>query len=112
MQERSVSTRGNLLAVARGVQAADYLLTDGFSGQVEEADIAIYDGRIAGIGPGYRANQTMSLAGACVAPGLIDAHVHIERSLCLPARFAEAVLPHGVTCAVTESTRDCQRSWR
>ncbi|MBV7332589.1 adenine deaminase [Chloroflexi bacterium TSY] len=102
-----MSTLGNLLAVARSEQAADHLLTDCriinvFSGQVEEADIAIYSGRIAGIGSGYRANQTTSLAGAYVAPGLIDAHVHIESSLCLPARFAAAILPHGVTCVVTD----------
>ena len=97
----------DLLAVARGDQPADLLLRNArivnvFSGRIEEADIAIHGDRIAGIGPGYRAASVVDLGGAYVAPGLIDAHVHIESSLCLPPQFAAAVLPHGVTCAVTD----------
>jgi adenine deaminase len=44
----------------------------------------------------------VDLRGAFLAPGLIDAHVHIESSLCTPPQFASAVLPHGVTCAITD----------
>src|SRR5439155_10283775 len=74
-----------------------------FTGEIEPpADIAIFDGRIAGIGGGYSAQQTVDLAGAFVAPGLIDAHVHIESSLCVPSHFAAAVLPRGVTTVVTD----------
>ena len=62
----------------------------------------IHGERIAGIGPGYRARQTVDLRDAFVAPGLIDAHVHIESSLCVPAQFAAAVLPSGVTAAVID----------
>src|SRR5205085_291146 len=36
------------------------------------------------------------------APGLIDAHVHMESSLCLPPQFACAVVPRGVTCVVAD----------
>ena len=97
----------DLLAVARGDEAADLLLRGGrlvnvFSGTIEEADIAIHGEHIAGIGPGYRARQTVDLKGAYVSPGLIDAHVHIESSLCTPAQFAAAVLPGGVTSAVID----------
>jgi adenine deaminase len=97
----------HLLAVARGDEPADLLLRGGrlvnvFSGTIEEADIAIYGDRIAGIGTGYRARQTVDLHGAFVAPGLIDAHVHIESSLCTLAQFAAAVLPCGVTSAVAD----------
>lgn len=97
----------HLLAVARGDEPADLLLRGGrlinvFSGAIEEADIAIYGDRIAGIGPGYNAGQVVDLHGAYVAPGLIDAHVHIESSLCTPAQFAAAVLPCGVTSAVAD----------
>lgn len=96
-----------LLAVARGDQPADLLLRNGkivnvFAGTVESSDIAICAGRIAGIGPGYAALCEVDLAGAHVTPGLIDSHVHIESSLCVPAQFAAAVLPHGVTSAVTD----------
>jgi adenine deaminase len=96
-----------LLAVARGDAPADLLLRNGrlvnvFSSQIEEADLAIFEGKIAGIGAGYQANREVDLRGAYVAPGLIDAHVHIESSLCIPAQFAQAVVPCGVTCAVTD----------
>ncbi len=98
---------GRLLAVARGDQPADLLLRNArmvniFAGTVEANDIAICADRIAGFGPGYAALREVDLAGAYVTPGLIDAHVHIESSLCVPAQFAAAVLPHGVTSVVTD----------
>ncbi|MGL4647969.1 MAG: adenine deaminase [Caldilineaceae bacterium] len=96
-----------LIAVARGERPADLLLRNAriinvFSGEIEAGDVAICDGRIAGIGAGYRGVTEVDLAGAYLAPGLIDAHVHIESSLCIPAQFAAAVLPHGVTCAIAD----------
>ena len=96
-----------LLAAARGEQPADLLLRNGrvvnvLSGEIEEADVALFGGRIAGVGAGYTAGETVDLQGAFIAPGLIDAHVHIESSLCLPAQFAAAVVPRGVTTAVTD----------
>ena len=96
-----------LLATARGEQPADLLLRNGrvvnvLSGEIEEADVALFGGRIAGVGAGYSAGETVDLQGAFIAPGLIDAHVHIESSLCLPAQFAVAVVPRGVTTAVID----------
>lgn len=37
-----------------------------------------------------------------IAPGLIDAHIHIESSHLCPSRFAETVIPHGTTAVVTD----------
>lgn len=96
-----------LLAVARGDQPADLLLRNGrvvnvFSGDIEDSDVALFGGRIAGVGAGYSAVQSVDLQGAFIAPGLIDAHVHIESSLCLPAQFAAAVVPRGVTTVVAD----------
>ena len=96
-----------LLAVACGEQPADLLLRNGrvvnvLSGEIEDADVALYGAHIAGIGAGYTGVETVDLQGAYVAPGLIDAHVHIESSLCLPAQFAAAVVPRGVTTAVVD----------
>jgi adenine deaminase len=100
-------TLSDLIAIARGDRPAHLLLRNGrivnvFSGEIEQADIALAGERIAGIGPGYRAENTLDLAGAYVVPGLIDAHVHIESSLCIPPHFAASVLPRGVTCVVTD----------
>jgi len=100
------------LAAARSHIPADILFTNGqilnvFSGEIEEASIAIFQETIVGITPNdgsptYSAHEVIDLAGAYIAPGLIDAHVHIESSLCIPAQFATAVVPRGVTCAVTD----------
>ncbi len=97
----------SLLAVARGDAPADLVLRNAklinvFTGEIENTDIAIHQGRIAGVGPGYTAKQERDLSGAFVAPGLIDAHVHIESSLCLPPQFAAAVVPRGVTTVVAD----------
>src|SRR5438093_8983897 len=98
----------DLLAIARGDRPADLVLKNGrivnvFSGEIEgPADIAVAGDRIAGIGSGYHGQEEIDLAGGYVAPGLIDAHVHIESSLCLPPQFAAAVVPRGVTTAVAD----------
>src|SRR4051812_33647847 len=97
----------DILAVARGDAPADLVLKNGrlvnvFSGEIEAGDVAIFGDRIAGVGPDYRGKDEVDLRGAFVAPGLIDAHVHIESSLCLPAQFAAAVVPRGVTTVVAD----------
>ncbi|MGA2231983.1 MAG: amidohydrolase family protein, partial [Tepidisphaeraceae bacterium] len=96
-----------MLAVARGERPADLVLSGGrvvnvFSGQIEEVDLAICGRWIAGVGRDYQGETRLDLKGAFVAPGLIDAHVHIESSLCVPAQFATAVVPRGVTAVVAD----------
>ncbi|HSG81977.1 MAG TPA: adenine deaminase [Gemmatimonadota bacterium] len=98
--------RRKLIEVARGDAPADLLLKNArlvnvMSGEVHDADIAIYQGRIAGFGD-YDARQTLDLQGAYVCPGLIDAHVHIESSMVTVPEFARAVVPHGTTTVVTD----------
>jgi len=97
----------DLLAVARGDRPADLALRNGrivnvLSGDIEDAEVALYGGRIAGVGASYDAIEEVDLQGAFVAPGLIDAHVHIESSLCLPAQYAAAVVPRGVTTVAAD----------
>lgn len=96
-----------LLSVARGDAPADLLLTDAryfdvFSGRLTRANIAIVGDRIAGVGDYTAGLQTVSLGGACVAPGLIDAHVHIESSMLPPHEFGSAVLCRGTTCVIAD----------
>jgi adenine deaminase len=96
-----------LISVARGDAPADTVLAGGrivnvFSGEIEEIDVAICGDRIAGVGLGYSGRERIDLNGSFIAPGLIDAHVHIESSLCVPAQFATALLPRGVIAAVVD----------
>jgi adenine deaminase len=69
---------------------------------VEEGDVVIADGIIAGIGRGYRADDTVALDGAYVLPGFINGHTHIESSFLSLPQYARAVLPHGTTSVVTD----------
>ncbi|HEC23301.1 MAG TPA: adenine deaminase [Chloroflexi bacterium] len=99
--------RRKLIEIARGDQPAALLLKNArlvnvFSGEVQETDIAIRRSRIVGVGKGYEAERVIDLGGKYVAPGYIDAHVHIESSMCTPREFAKAVIPHGVTSVVTD----------
>ena len=96
----------NLIKTAKGAQPADLLLTDArivnvYTGQVISGNIAIYDGHIAGIGD-YDAKRTVSVGNCFAAPGLIDAHVHIESTMAGVSGFVRGVLPHGTTTVVAD----------
>ncbi|MEM6552261.1 MAG: adenine deaminase [Planctomycetota bacterium] len=97
-----------LLATARGDTPATLVLRNArlvnvFTGQVQPpADLALHQDRVAGLGSNYQSDQVIDLAGAYLCPGYIDAHVHIESSLCTPAQFAAAVLPRGVTTVIAD----------
>ncbi|MCE2471051.1 MAG: adenine deaminase [Anaerolineae bacterium] len=95
------------LAAARGDASADLVLRNAnlvnvISGEIYPTDIVIHDRHVVALGAGYSGRQEVDLTGKFVAPGLIDAHVHIESSLVTPAEFARAVLPHGVTTVITD----------
>ncbi len=71
-----------IIKLARGEEPAEILLTHArlvnvYTGESYPADIALADGRIAGIGKGYSAHKVIDLGGRYVCPGFIDAHVHI-----------------------------------
>lgn len=94
------------IRVASGQEPADLVLQNArvvnvFSQTIERGDVAIADGTIAGIGH-YRGTEEVDLRGALLAPGLIDAHVHIESSMAALPEFAKAVVRHGVTCVIAD----------
>jgi adenine deaminase len=97
----------DLVAVARGDRPADLLLKNArivntFVGEIEQGDVAVYDGRIAGVGDYGQAKEIMDLRGSFVAPGLINGHTHIESSMLHPVRYAQAVVPRGTLTVVTD----------
>ncbi len=97
-----------VIAMAAGRGEADVLFTNAhllnlFSGEVEDTHVAVGRGVIVGIGPMYqRAREVYDLRGKYLLPGFIDGHVHLESSLLSPARYAEAVVPHGTTTVVAD----------
>jgi len=96
-----------LIAVARGEAAADLLLTNAriintFTAEIEKGNVAISQGRIAGIGDYNQTKQKIDLKGKYLAPGLINGHIHIESSLLHIAEYARAVVPGGTSAIVTD----------
>jgi adenine deaminase len=94
------------IRAARGTVEADLLLRGGrvvnvFTHEIVETSVALRGDRIVGLGD-LPAREVIDLNGRYVCPGLIDAHVHIEISMLPPHRFADAVLPHGVTTVVCD----------
>ncbi|MDR1778051.1 MAG: adenine deaminase [Desulfovibrio sp.] len=72
-----------------------------FTGEVEWTSLCVKDGLVLGFEP-REAEEVLDAGGAYILPGLIDAHVHIESSLLTPERFAELVLPRGVTTVIAD----------
>ncbi|MCD2249278.1 adenine deaminase [Listeria marthii] len=95
------------VAVSDGRAKADLVIKNGriinvFSGEIMDGDIAIKNGYIAGIGNFPDAEKVIDAAGAFIAPGFIDAHVHVESAMVTPSEFARVLLPNGVTTIVTD----------
>jgi adenine deaminase len=96
-----------LIAVARGDAPGDLLLANArivnvFTSEVEEGDVVLFEGRIAGVGRGYGARQVADLKGAYLLPGFINGHTHIESSMLSIGQYARAVVAHGTTSVVTD----------
>lgn len=96
----------SLIAHARGGEPADLLLRNSrvinvLSGEIIQTDVAVAGEYIVGLGR-YAARAEIDLAGSFVAPGFIDAHVHIESALVPPAEFARAIVPRGTTTVITD----------
>ncbi len=94
------------LAVARGDEPADTVIRGGralsvFTREWLEADVAIADGVIAGIGA-YDGAEVIDATGRYVVPGFIDAHMHLESVKLLVDEFARLVLPLGTTAVVAD----------
>ncbi len=100
--------RDRAVATARGDAPFDLLIENGtlfdsVTGELRPADIGLVGPLITSVHPrGARqdAGERLDAAGKTVSPGLIDTHMHVESSMVTPARYAEAVLPRGVTTIV------------
>ena len=85
-------------------------LANVFSLEYEQADVAVAQGIIVGVGEGYVAEETIDANGKVLMPGMIDGHVHVESSMLTPRRFAEAVAPLG-TAAVMADPHEIANVW-
>lgn len=72
-----------------------------FTQKIEIKDIAINADTIIGIG-NYDGICEIDCSGLFVAPGFIDAHVHIESSMVTPEIFSNLVIKRGVTSIIAD----------
>lgn len=96
-----------IINTARGLKKADLVIKNAkvvnvLSEEIHEADVAIADGVIAGIGKDYHGEKEIDIKGAYLSPSFIDGHVHIESSMLLPREFAKAVVPAGTTTLIID----------
>lgn len=98
----------NLVDVAMGRQFAEMVIRNGRWVNVHtrevipNIDIAVHSGRIAYVGPDAEycigdETTVIHAEGAYLVPGLTDAHMHVESSMCTITEYVRTVLPHGTT---------------
>ncbi|MFN2253195.1 MAG: adenine deaminase [Candidatus Promineifilaceae bacterium] len=98
----------DLVDVAMGRRAADLVIKNGrwvnvHSGEIlEGTDVAICENRIAYVGEDAThtigdKTKIIEANGRYLAPGLCDAHMHVESGMITVTEFARAVIPHGTT---------------
>jgi len=104
--DKTIHKLRHRLLAARGEIPPDLVLKGGslinvFTREIYEADVAISDGVIVGVGR-YDGPVTLDVSGKFVCPGFIDGHFHIESSMLTPPELAKAVLPHGTTAIIAD----------
>ncbi|MDO5297664.1 MAG: adenine deaminase [bacterium] len=95
-----------LLSAAAGRTLPDLVLKNAqivnvFTEQLEQADVAITDGYIVGVGR-YCGQREIDLSGKIIAPCFMDGHMHLESSLLTPLEYEKAVLPRGTAAVMAD----------
>lgn len=96
-----------LARVATGVEKAELVIRNAklvnvCTAEIQEGvDVAVSEGRIALVGDASHCvgeNTTViDAAEQYIAPGFMDAHIHVESSMITVGEYARAVVPHGTT---------------
>lgn len=76
-----------------------------FTGEIFTADVLVTGETISGVvppGSGGEAAETLDATGRLIAPGFVDAHMHVESSFLTPAAFAWLTLPRGTTTVLAD----------
>lgn len=99
--------KAEIIRLARGKGKVDLLienclLINVLSGRVHPVSVAIAGDTVVGLGGDYDAVERLDLGGRYIAPGLMDAHVHLESSMVAPVQFARTVVPRGTTAVFTD----------
>lgn len=96
-----------LIDVAAGRKPADLVLKNGkivdvYQGKILTGDVAIIDGKIAGVGESYEGKEIVDVKKKYIAPGFLDPHIHVESSYVTPEEFGRLLVPHGTTTVMAD----------
>lgn len=96
-----------LAMTAMGTRKADLVIRNArlvnvCTAEIQEGiDVAIAEGRIALVGDGAHCigpdTKVIDAAGQYIAPGFMDAHIHVESSMMSVGEYARVVVPRGTT---------------
>ena len=75
---------------------------DVFTGEIVNGNIAIKDGVILGVSKSVKGKKHINLKGAYIAPGLIDAHLHLESTMVSPAELVGTAAKYGTTTFIVD----------
>ena len=94
-------------AVALGNDPADLLIKNGrvvdvLTGEIYEANVAIAEGVIAGVGDYREGKKIVDATGKYILPGFINTHCHVESSMTTPQNYCAEELRWGVTTLITD----------
>ncbi len=73
-----------------------------FTGEIENADVLMEDGKIVGVGDYSDADVIEDVTGKFICPGFIDGHIHIESTMLTPTELTKLCMPHGTTAIVAD----------
>ena len=98
----------NLINAAAGRRKADLVIknckiVNVLSGEIYSGEVAIADGKIIGMGKEkYDGEKIFDANGKFLAPGFIDAHIHIESSYISPEQLGRIIVPRGTTSIIAD----------
>ncbi len=102
----NLQEKKRLIRCAAGETEPDFVLkgatiADVFTETLFRGDVAVLGGRIAGVGS-YSAPREIDCSGRVVAPGFLDAHMHLESTMTSPSILAPVLLARGTTAVVAD----------
>ena len=103
--------------VAMGAEKAELVIRNAklvnvCTAEIQEGiDVAVAEGRIALVGDASHCigenTKVIDAAGQYIAPGFMDAHIHVESAMISAGEYGRAVVPHGTTAIFMDPHEIC-----
>ena len=77
-------------------------LVDVFTGEIVQSSIAVKDGLIIGVSKSYHGKKEIDCKGKYIAPGFIDAHLHLESCMVSPNETVTTAARCGTTTFIVD----------